>query len=531
MSHSEQRFRSLTPGPAAIPEATERHPSLLRLSLIFFAAHLATALYFVFDRTPGTAAALTGFPLDDAWIHMVYARSLAALQGFAYNPGQLETGATSPLWATLLVPASWAARLLHVSVVIPAKLTGLLSAVAASVAVARLLGGLGLGRAAQVAAGLVVAADPSLVFAEVAGMEVMLAAALAFWALAALASQRYISAGLAAGLAPLARPEMVILTTMVIATAQWRLHQRGARPSARLWVVLPTGLLVGGWAIYCLAVSGYPLPNTFYAKFSSREDYLAHNLVLIFTEILPASPWFMYGMGAILWASGAVALWRRGFVGRWVVAFPFVFFVGVSATQLLQAAEPFYFLRYVLPAYVFVVITLAVGAAGAITWAWKHRRGPRGLAYALGLLILAIAPLSKLPGALAARAHLFAWNCQNIEELNVAMALWLREHVPAGEAIAVNDAGASRYFGEHPILDFMGLNNHGLVHRDRGALAQLGRTLWLSAFPSLVPSRIRDEASWSVVHRTSTANLTICRCPQSEIVAYRRTVEAPESGP
>jgi hypothetical protein len=103
--------------------------------------------------------------------------------------------------------------------------------------------------------------------------------------------------------------------------------------------------------------------------------------------------------------------------------------------------------------------------------------------------------------------------------------------VPAGEVIAVNDAGASRYFAEHPILDFMGLNHHGLLHRDPRALAQLGRATWLSAFSSLVPAGIRDDASWTAVHRTSTANLTICRCDQSEVVAYRRDPQTREPNP
>ena len=131
--------------------------SLVKLTLIFLVAHLAAALFFLLDRAPGTAAALAGLPLDDAWIHMVYARSLAALHGFAYNPGQLETGSTSPLWAVLLVPATWVAQLFGASVVIPAKVTGVLCAVGASVGAARLVRALGFGLAAELASGLALA--------------------------------------------------------------------------------------------------------------------------------------------------------------------------------------------------------------------------------------------------------------------------------------------------------------------------------------------------------------------------------------
>jgi hypothetical protein len=499
--------------------------SLVRLSLVFFAAHFATALYFLFDRAPGTAAAWVGFPLDDAWIHMVYARSLAAFHGFAYNPGQLETGSTSPLWAILLVPASWTAQLCHIGVVVPAKITSLLTAVAASVGAARLLRGLGLGLAAELGAGLAIALDPSLAFAQVSGMEVMLAGALGLWALAELAHEHYPAAGIAAGLAPLARPEMALVTVMVLAVAQWRLQRCHAPAKARLWVMLPTVVSVGGWTAYCLAVSGYPLPSTFYAKFASREKYLIHNLILIVEKILPASPWFAYGSGALLWVMGAVAVWRRGLVGRCFVALPFVLFAGVSASQLIRASEPFYFLRYVLPAQVFVVVTLAVGAASAARWGWQRRRLAFGPAYAAGMALLLVCALSKLPQTLRGRADLFAWNCQNIEELDVAMATWLRDKVPADETIAVIDAGASRYFGEHKIFDIIGLNHHRFLHRDPTAMAELSRIRFVSVFPA-ASLEIQSDPAWVPVHRTSTDNLTICQCAQSEVVAYRRNSEA-----
>src|SRR5690606_3109071 len=38
------------------------------------------------------------FPLDDAWIHLAYAKSLRLGDGLSYNPGDWETGASSPLW-------------------------------------------------------------------------------------------------------------------------------------------------------------------------------------------------------------------------------------------------------------------------------------------------------------------------------------------------------------------------------------------------------------------------------------------------
>ena len=43
-----------------------------------------------------------GFPLDDSWIHLTYARNLAEHGEWAFRPGEQSAGSTSPLWTALL---------------------------------------------------------------------------------------------------------------------------------------------------------------------------------------------------------------------------------------------------------------------------------------------------------------------------------------------------------------------------------------------------------------------------------------------
>ncbi len=495
--------------------------SLVKLALIFLAAHVATAICFLLDRAPGTAAALHGLPLDDAWIHMVYARSLAALQGFAYNPGQLETGSTSPLWAVLLVPASWAARAFGISVVLPAKVTGILTAVAASVGAARVARVLDLGLAVELAAGLAIAVDPALAFAQVSGMEVMLASALALWAVAELATDRVWPAAIAAALAPLARPEMILLALPVLALIEWRMHQRGARLSPRLLVLAPLLVGVGGWMLYCLLVSGYPLPSTFYAKFSTRTEVWSHNVALVLGQVLPAWPWFIRGAGFVLWGIGGFLLLRRGLVGGLAAAFPVAYLLAAAGEQYIPQAWPFYWQRYLLPALPFILLGMAVGAVHVVLWAWQRRRHSWAPVRALAVAVVILGTISGLPSGWKSSADLYAWNCQNIDELNVAMATWLRDHTAPGETIAVTDAGAARYFGERPIFDLLGLNHHRFLHRRGTSASDLAPVRVISTFPSHVPY-LRDNPAWQPVHRVATGHLTICDCPQSELVAYRR---------
>src|ERR671924_1039771 len=43
-----------------------------------------------------------GFPLDDAWIHLTYARNIAEHGEWSFRAGERSAGSTSPLWTALL---------------------------------------------------------------------------------------------------------------------------------------------------------------------------------------------------------------------------------------------------------------------------------------------------------------------------------------------------------------------------------------------------------------------------------------------
>ena len=67
--------------------------------MVAVSAVLPLAVFLVRERQIAGAA---GFPLDDSWIHLHFARNLAEGAGFAYNPGVPVAGSTAPLWTLLL---------------------------------------------------------------------------------------------------------------------------------------------------------------------------------------------------------------------------------------------------------------------------------------------------------------------------------------------------------------------------------------------------------------------------------------------
>ncbi len=69
--------------------------------LLLLLAGLTACLRYLLAETARLRGDL-GFPLDDSWIHLQFARNLAHGFGLSYNPGDLVTGSTAPLWTALL---------------------------------------------------------------------------------------------------------------------------------------------------------------------------------------------------------------------------------------------------------------------------------------------------------------------------------------------------------------------------------------------------------------------------------------------
>src|SRR5436190_3595963 len=72
-----------------------------RIVPLLLAAGLVACLRYLFAEIGRLRGGL-GFPLDDSWIHLQFARNLARGLGLSYNPGHLVTGSTAPLWTALL---------------------------------------------------------------------------------------------------------------------------------------------------------------------------------------------------------------------------------------------------------------------------------------------------------------------------------------------------------------------------------------------------------------------------------------------
>ena len=129
---------------------------LRRGSLLVAAGALVPLLLFL--AAERRVAGESGFPLDDSWIHLHFARNLAEGRGFAYNPGVPVAGSTAPLWTLLL---GLAFRLAGPSVLL-VKVLGVAATVLAALLTPRAAAGFGAAAPAGTAAGLALLASIGL---------------------------------------------------------------------------------------------------------------------------------------------------------------------------------------------------------------------------------------------------------------------------------------------------------------------------------------------------------------------------------
>jgi hypothetical protein len=504
--------------------------------------HVVLTLAFLADRSPGTDAAATGFPLDDAWIHLVYGKSIAQTGLPYYNNGALEAGFTSPLWMVFLALAELAHSLFSLSIVFSVKLLGTLLAWISSLAIYELCRKLSCSFLIALLAAALAAANPVGVFAQISGMEVALTCALLTLTALAFVFERWRLCALLLGLSFLSRPECMLVLILMIAS-YWLSNRRTEvrlRVRTLATLILPTAIAAVMWICYCLAVTGHPLPNTFYAKYSSADA--VSGFANIASEIVLGLPVMSIVIGVVLFLVGTFAMIRvRTRASLVVLLIPWVFLAGIALTRPMPpvCGGYFYWLRYAIPALPFLFVPIAMGASVFANpsqhfTSLKIKPGTvKVLNVATALLLLAC--FVSYPSEMNSSKSQFAWNCQNVNEVQVEIGKWVKRNAPRDAALLTIDAGAIRYFGEHKTVDIIGLNNHAMLFDRKllrnvilqpdtlsGYMRSQGATYYV-AFPGLMASVVNSSSfqkQFSPIAEFTSPNYTLSNAHQGSMVIF-----------
>ena len=408
--------------------------------LVLLATALAVAVLLLRERVIAGAA---GFPLDDSWIHLHFARNLAEGAGFAYNPGVPVAGSTAPLWTLLLAAVARAAG----ASMIMAKTLGVAIAAAAALLLRRAALAWGASPATALVAAIALAWSGPFAWGALSGMEVTLAALLVTAAVLALARERLALAALAGALAALARPETVVLLPFIA------LARRPTPKRLLLFAAIVIVVLVP-FVAFCWVTTGTPVPSTAAAKV---EGGLLGRLVGVRE---PARTLWLdrpraFGVEWLTWlrqthpllplALPAIALaWRRsralGIVGLVLLAHPLA--MALLAPYRGPGFQEGRYSIQLLP----IAILMLTAAVDSV----RPRLTTLVSSIRVVYLVLALV-------ALAAAADRYAWGVQNINAMQVHLGHWVDTHLPRTATLAVNDIGAIAYVSRRPVFDLMGL--------------------------------------------------------------------------
>ncbi len=451
-----------------------------------------------------------GFPLDDSWIHQTYARNLALRHEWSFLPGQPSAGSTSPLWTFLLSIGFF----LPWSPYLWTYLLGGLILLALAILVESIL------RRAEPRytprypwAGLFFIVEWHMAWASVSGMETLLHVLIVTTTLGLLmvGSRRYLLFGLLTGLSVWVRPDGLTLLGPVVIYVLLVESSVSGRIQALFRLMIGFAALFTFYLLFNLALSGTPMPNTFYAKQAEYVDWQNTPLDTRFFRFLVqfsagsslvVLPGFLQKVYGALrrreWGILLSALWTFGYILLYVLRLP-VYQHG----------------RYLMPA---MGVFLLIGLIGFVEFlppgnTHRTRLVRRTLLAAIVMFSLAFCGYG---------AFTYGNDVAFIESEMVASAKWAAQNIAPGDLIAAHDIGALGFFGQHAdIIDLAGLISPEVVPfiRNEEKLASYmneRRVDYLIAFPYWYPGLVEYHtpvftSGGRFVSEPGVENMTIYR--------------------
>lgn len=416
-----------------------------------------------------------GVPLDDAWIHFVFARNLAERCKLSFNSEQWSGGTSSLLWDLLLAVG----YRLSGNMLFTAYGLGVVFYFVSTLCLLLLLNkafaSVSGGRIAALLSTIAFASTSYIPYLALSGMDAIMFLALSLASLVAFVYGKDSLAGWLLAALILTRLEgLGLVCAICIARYAQDLFTRHCNKLKRLLkITLPALSTLFFYFFFNWLTAGYPLPTTIAGRkwlwglpeglwvFDPQRAWrFFRDWKLLLTDfiILGERP----GILVLFGASAAVGLigllveiirQPSRFLGIIILAM-WVFLHNLAYLFLAPLAS----LRHQSPN----LILLPVLAVNGWVFLARYLR-PRfcRLVIILGGLVII---LCLLPKTVIYR-EVFAWNVAHINRVHVAAGKWVFTHLPEDAVLAAFDIGAVKYFGNRQTLDLGGLLDINFVHR------------------------------------------------------------------
>lgn len=406
----------------------------------------------------------SGFPLDDPWIHLQFAKNLHDYGSFSYYKNEMVTsGSTSPLYTVILAAGFFVTN----NEMVLSYVLGVFFLMASGYFLFRLSlrvfdGSLFFASATL----LLMLFEPRLQWIALSGMETTLFILLLIATAYYYESRRAVPLGVCSGLLLWARPEAIIFIGVLAIDALYNARvvrkpkKKTPPPSTALygWLKSPAMIFAGFAALYAgfnLLLSGSVLPNTYSAKikyYSSGNTDFPRAVFHFLTDGHLSILSIFVGIGILALLSRLIR--REEQAHLFVLLWPLMLFFAYwqNLPYLYQEG------RYMMPVLPFIVLMGAIGVKSALEIVGKRIKTlnrPRTATVVASMIMLVL--VSQFASSSWQNRKTYAEYCKYITERQVRTAHWLEQNLPSGAVVGTHDIGAIAFYSQRRIADMVGL--------------------------------------------------------------------------
>jgi tetratricopeptide (TPR) repeat protein len=420
-----------------------------------------------------------GFPLDDPWIHLTFAKNLHDYGAFSYYKNEMVTsGSTSPLYTIMLALGFFLTN----NEMLLSYFLGVFFFLVGGVFLFKLTEHVFKGSVFWPSlAVLLYALEPRLQWIALSGMETTLFIALLLAVAYYSSKQMPVHAGICAGLLIWTRPEAIIMIAIVGVDVYYRQLVDSRTKSIKKmqidWLMKAglVALVFGvGYVVFNLALSGSILPNTYAAKvkyYSGGGQGFPRQVLAFLTagHMIVLAPTLLIGITSTL-----VSIVRKRSAPFLV---PLLFSGGLFIAYWIKLPYLYQNGRYLMPMLPFVIF-LALDGAYTLTEYMRKRFKHATRKKAVLVVQTLLAMIFVVPFANAAWEIRLSYQdyCKYISDRQVKSALWMRDHLPPSAIIATHDVGAIGFYSGRKIVDMVGLVSPEMI-ANLGDLSKLLQSL------------------------------------------------------
>jgi arabinofuranosyltransferase len=413
-----------------------------------------------------------GFPLDDPWIHLTFARNLVEYGSFSYFKNEIVTaGSTSPIYTFILA----AGFLVTKSEMILSYVLGILFFAASVFAFYRLAENLFPKEYwLVISAALLFVLDRWINFISVTGMETTLYILLLIACFYYYRKRNAVMFGLTLALTFWARPDAIAFIGAVIVDYLLFIYFKKKSPKETLMPEFTKNELVKAGTVFGilmiiyfvmnLMLSGSLLPNTYEAKltyytpeYRSRAEFLKFEVWEYFTDSSYVLLIVPFVIAFIKIAGDSFKLRYNSFL------LPVIFIFALIFIYWYKLPYAHRFGRYLMPVIPFYILTFIYGSRIFFSYVYDFFRD-KNIANGLNIVLITAAVIYSASSYFKTK-ELYAEQTRHISIRQVAAAKWLKENTPEGSIVATHDVGAIAYYSDRKIVDVAGLINPEFIKK------------------------------------------------------------------